>query len=220
MNKETFDKIRVTLEEHIGACQFYLETIKTTDDLKKLTIENAQALQRFCRSEESYMDKLFQCDLYHIIGMGNLTPPQMMKFTYLIRDFLRFRSTIKAIAMNFDKISSLPSLPVSSVYKTHCFGDLSLISGANTEPANVHGDKLYALAGNLIKVSKNKVSEFISFWSKKHKVNLSENNFLNKAKAGSEYGGVKWTIDSEGDFVGIIIEATAKALFEGCYKNA
>lgn len=220
MNKETFDKIRVTLEEHIGACHSLLDNIKTTDDLKKLTIDNAQILQRFCRSEESYMDKLFQCDLYHIIGMGNLTPPQMMKFTYLIRDYLRFRGTIKAIAMNFDKISSLPGLPVSSVYKTHCFEDLSLISGAYTETANVPVDKLYALAGNMIKVSKNKVSEFIRFWSKKHKVNFSENNFINKAKAGSEYGGVKWTIDSEGNFVGIIIDANAQALFEGCYQNA
>lgn len=220
MNKETFDKIRVTLEEHIGACHSLLDNIKTTDDLKRLTIENAQVLQRFCRSEESYMDKLFQCDLYHIIGMGELTPPQMMKFTYLIRDYLKFRGAIKAIAMNFDKISSLPGLPVSSVYKTHCFEGLSLISGTGADFSNERGDHLYALAGDMIKVSKNKVSEFISFWSRKNKVNFSENNFLSKAKAGTEYGGVRWTIDSEGDFVGIIIDANAQALFEGCYQNA
>lgn len=219
MNKETFDKIRVTLEEHIAACQFHLETIKTTDDLKRLTLENAQVLQRFCKTEETYMTKIAQCDLYHIIGMGDLTPPQMMKFTYLIRDYLKYRGTIKTIAMNFDKISQLPGLPVTASYKTHGFDGLSLFTrvefrteGTSTVP--------YRLSGNTIKVTKDEVTEFIDFWAKKNRVNFSENHFLNKAKAGSEYGGVRWTIDSEGDFVGIIVEANTKALFEGCYKDA
>jgi hypothetical protein len=219
MNKETFDKIRVTLEEHIAACQFHLETIKTTDDLKRLTLENAQVLQRFCKTEETYMTKMAQCDLYHIIGMGNLTPPQMMKFTYLIRDYLKYRSTIKTLAANFDKISQLPGLPMSATYRTHGFDGLSLFSGVEFK-TDVTSTVPYYISGNTIKVAKDKVTEFIDFWTKKNKVNFSENNFLNKAKAGLEYGGVKWTMDSEGDFVGVIVEANTKALFEGCYKAA
>ena len=86
MTKETFNKIKGTLETRIQRCQAYLVGINTTDDLKRLTIEQAQQLIQFCREEEAMMTRVVQTDLYHIIGMGDLTPPQMMQFTYLIKD--------------------------------------------------------------------------------------------------------------------------------------
>ncbi len=218
MNKETFDKIQATLEGHIAACRFYLKDIETTDDLKKLTIEDAQKLQRFCRQEESLMTKIVQCDLYHIIGMGNLTPPQMMKFTYLIKDYLQYRGAIKTIAMNFDKISQLPGLPVSAVYKTHGFEGLSLFSGLETpEPVSI--ELPYAISGNLIQVLEKDLSKFITFWSAKAKVNFSTNNFLQKLKAGSEYGGIRWTLDNYGNYVGVIKQDNVQQLFEGCAQK-
>lgn len=219
MNKETFDKIQATLEGHIAACKFYLGSIETTDDLKKLTISEAQLLQRFCRQEEALQTKIMQCDLYHIIGMGDLTPPQMMKFTYLIRDYGKYRSTIKALAMNFDKISSLPGLPVSAVYKTHGFEGITLYTGPEPQVDSTIPVP-YSIAGNLIKVQKDDLNKFVTFWTNKSKTPLSENNLLQKAKAGTEYGGVRWTVDSEGDFVGIIQANNTRMLFEGCYKNA
>ena len=220
MNKEIFEQIKQELETRISKCKEFLGTIETTDDLKKLTIEQAQQLQRFSKEEESRMTKMVQCDLYHIIGMGDLTPPQMMKFTYLIRDYLQYRSTIKTIAMNFDKISTLPSITVSAIYKTHCFNGLTLSSNSTDICLDMASEVPYALASDMIKVSQNKVDEFISFWSKKVKVPFSKSNFCSKAKAGAEYGGVRWTIDNSGDFIGIIITDSTRALFEGCYKYA
>ena len=220
MNKETFDQIQATLEGRIAACQFYLKDIETTDDLKKLTIEDAQRLQRFCRQEEAIQTKIMQCDLYHIIGMGELTPPQMMKFTYLIRDYGKYRGTIKTIAMNFDKISQLPGLPVTAMYKTHGFNELTLSSGTESLSTTASTELPYAISGNLILVLKDNLSKFIAFWHQKSKSNLSENNFLQKASAGAEYGGIRWTIDNGGNYVGVIKADNVQMLFEGCMRAA
>lgn len=218
MNKETFDKIQATLKEHIDTCQFYLNNIETTDDLKKLTIEDAQKLQRFCRQEEAYMTKLVQCDLYHIIGMGELTPPQMMKFIYHIKDYLHYRGTIKTLAMNLDKISVLPGLPTSAAYKTHSFDELVLYSG----PDYIEGviDLPYDLNGNILIVKADKLSKFVSFWSKMSKSNYSLNNLQEKAKTGAEYGGIQWSVLPYGDYEGVCTSCPCFAGFVSHYRSA
>lgn len=215
MDKETFAKIQATLEGKISACYFYLDSIKTTDDLKKLTIENAQVLQRFCRQEEAVMTKFVQNDLYHLIGMGDLTPPQMMKLTYLTKDWLQYRSTIKALAMNFDKISQLPSIPVASAYVLKLC-DLTLSSDLEATKFVISDKVPYAVSGNMIQVLKEDLIRFLTFWSEKAKVQFSVNNFEQKLKASAEYGGVRWTVDHTGNYVGIIKQDSVQQLFEGC----
>ena len=106
MTKELFIKIQTALEAHISSCQLYLSGINTTDDLKNLTLGQAQELQRFCKAEESAMTKFAQGDLYHLIGMGELTPPQMMKLTYLTKDWLQYRSTIKTWLLTLSRLQS------------------------------------------------------------------------------------------------------------------
>lgn len=219
MNKETFNKIKETLEMRIVRCGIYFDKVKITDDLKKLTIEQAQMLQRFCKQEETEMTKFVQNDLYHLIGMGELTPPQMMKLTFLTKDWLQYRGAIKAIAMNFDKISQLPNIPVTAAYKLKLC-DLTLFTGPNVSSETVITELPYELSGSIIKISQNRTAEFINFWHLKSKANLSENNFMSKAKAGSEYGGIKWSVDPQGDYIGIIKDVNVRCLFEGCMKAA
>lgn len=219
MNKETFAKIQAALEGKIAACYFYLDSIKTTDDLKKLTIENAQVLQRFCRQEEAVMTRFVQNDLYHLMGMGDLTPPQMMKLTYLTKDWLQYRSTIKALAMNFDKISQLPKIPVASAYMCKTF-DITLTSDPEAFNCRVSSEVPYIVSGNLVQVLKEDLPRFLTFWSEKAKVTFSENNFLQKIKANAEYGGVRWTVDNNENYVGVIKQDSVQQLFEGCAKAA
>lgn len=214
MNKETFIKIQAALETHIASCRVYLQDIETTDDLKKLTLGQAQDLQRFCKAEETAMTRYAQGDLYHLIGMGDLTPPQMMKLTFLTKDWLQYRSTIKTLAFNFEQISKLPGLPVSSAYKLK-LTDLVLTAG--TEALRPTSSELpYAVSGNLIQVLAEDLPRFIDFWSKKAKVQFSVNNFEQKIQAGVEYGGVRWTIDSTGNYVGVIKQDNVQQLFNGC----
>lgn len=215
MHKDIFIKVQSTIEGRVAACHFYLDDIKTTDDLKKLTLEQAQNLLRFCRQEETTMTKFVQSDLYHLIGMGELTPPQMMKLTYLTKDWLQYRSTVKALAMNFDKISQLPNIPVASAYACKIF-DLTLASDPEALKVQVASEVPYAVSGNMIQVLSEDLTKFITFWSTKAKVNFSENNFQQKLKAGVEYGGVRWTMDNTGNYVGIIKQENAQQLFEGC----
>lgn len=215
MTKELFIKIQAALEAHISSCQLYLSGINTTDDLKKLTLGQAQELQRFCKAEESAMTKFAQGDLYHLIGMGELTPPQMMKLTYLTKDWLQYRSTIKTLAFNFEQIAKLPGLPVSSAYKLK-LTDLVLTSGTETLKQQTSGSLPYAVSGNMIQVLAEDLPRFLTFWSEKAKVQFSANNFEQKLKAGVEYGGVRWTIDSTGNYVGIIKQDNVQQLFDGC----
>lgn len=218
MNKETFERFMTLLQVRIDKCELFLGGNKTTDDLKKLTIQEALELQNFCRAEEALQTKIVQCDLYHIIGMGDLTPPQMMKFTYGIKEYLKYRSTIKTIAMNFDKISTLPGLPVSSFYKTHGFGGLSLSS--IEAPTLVSGDLPFAVSGELIQVTPDKLAEFVDLWAQKARVNISSDNMVAKAKNAAEYGGIRWTIDTLGNYVGVFKANNVRDMFTGIYQDA
>ena len=218
MNKETFERFMTLLQVRIDKCELFLGGIKTTDDLKKLTIQEALELQNFCRAEEALQTKIVQCDLYHIIGMGDLTPPQMMKFTYGIKEYLKYRSTIKTIAMNFDKISTLPGLPVSSFYKTHGFGGLSLSSVE--APVLASGNLPFAVSGELIQVTPDRLAEFVDLWTQKAKVNISGDNMIAKAKNAAEYGGIRWTIDTLGNYVGVFKANNVRDMFAGIYQDA
>lgn len=215
MNKEVFTKIQTRLETRISKCAFTLCGIETTDDLKKLTIERAQHLQRFCKEEQAVMDKFVQSDLYHLIGMGKLTPPQMTKLTFLTRDWLAFRSTIKAIATNLDKISQLPGLPAHSSYRLRLWDDIILSSAIDPSAEGLP----YTLSGNLIQVLPSRLPEFLQFWSSKAKVQFFVENFEAKIKASAEYGGIKWTVDHLGTYVGVIKQPNVQQLFEGCVKQ-
>lgn len=217
MNNEIFTKIQARLVARISKCELQLQQIETTEDLKKLTIEQAQQLQRFCKEEETVMTKFVQCDLYHLIGMGELTPPQMAKLTYLTKDWLKYRSTIKAIASNFDKISQLPNIPVKAIYKLRVWDDITLSSIGDITLTN--SNLPYAISGNLIQVMPDRLLEFLEFWSLKAKAQFSENNFQQKLSAGSEYGGVRWTVDNLGIYVGVIKQDNARQLFEGCAQK-
>lgn len=216
MNKEIFTKIQERLEARISKCELTLCGIETTEDLKKLTIERAQHLQQFCKQEESLMDKFVQSDLYHLIGMGNLTAPQMTKLTFLTRDWLAYRSTVKAIAMNFDKISQLPGLPARSSYRLKLWDDIVLSSDNSTPIEGLP----YAISGNLIQVLPSRLTEFLEFWSTKAKVQFFVENFEAKIKASAEYGGIRWTVDHLGNYVGVIKQPNVQQLFEGCAQKA
>ena len=166
--------------------------------------------------EESVMDKFVQSDLYHLIGMGNLTAPQMIKLTYLTKDWLKYRSTIKTIAMNLDKISALPGLPAHSSYRLRLWDDIVLSSDVSAPAEGLP----YAISGNLIQVLPSRLPEFLEFWSTKAKVQFFVENFEAKIKASAEYGGIRWTVDHLGNYVGVIKQPNVQQLFEGCAQKA
>lgn len=225
MNKDTFDTILTSVESHTRRCQELIGDLQTVEDLKKKTLAEAQVIQSFCRRELSFMDRVCTADIYHIIGMGNLSPTQMMKFTYAIHDYLSFRSTIKTLAMNLEKISAIPTIPVRSKYQL-TLGGITLSSGegeltcyetaSSTEDIGVLP---FTLKEKEITVEVPKLSQFISLITEVAKSPLSEATARNKMIAKSEYLGVQWkSYDSEkavGVFKSEDMYKRVKAFYDG-----
>ena len=133
MKKEEFDLVISALQERLDNCEKYLGEIKTTEDLKKITIGQALELRDFCVAEVEKMTKIAMVDLYHIIGMGDLSVPQMMKFVFMMKAYLAYRPNIKSISKGFDSITELPKIPVKTKFKLLALCDLTLTVGEDEE---------------------------------------------------------------------------------------
>ena len=133
MKKEEFDLVISALQERLDNCEKYLGEIKTTEDLKNITIKQALELKDFCVAEVEKMTKIAMVDLYHIIGMGDLSVPQMMKFIFLMKAYLSYRPNIKSISKGFDSMTNLPKIPVKTKFKLLALCDLTLTAGEDEE---------------------------------------------------------------------------------------
>ena len=133
MKKEEFDLVISALQERLDNCERYLGEIKTTEDLKNITIGQALELRDFCVAEVEKMTKIAMVDLYHIIGMGDLSVPQMMKFIFMMKAYLAYRPNIKSISKGFDSITELPKIPVKTKFKLLALCDLTLTAGEDEE---------------------------------------------------------------------------------------
>ena len=215
MEKIEFQKILDALADRIRVCELQLGDIHTTKDLSRLTIARAADLKSFCVAEEEIMTKIVMVDLYHIIGMGKLTPPQMMKFTYAIQEYQQYRPTIKAIAKHLDSIFELPKIPVETQYKLLGLGDLTLYSGVGdcvVDDASVadydqtkHNPLLpFKIEGRRIKVDMTQFDFFITLMTNLTKSPLSADNFARALTSHKEYLGIEWigcdSYEAEGCF--------------------
>ena len=133
MKKEEFDLVISALQERLDNCEKYLGKIQTTEDLKNITIGQALELRDFCVAEVEKMTKIAMVDLYHIIGMGDLSVPQMMKFIFLMKAYLAYRPNIKSISKGFDSMTNLPKIPVKTKFKLLALCDLTLTVGEDEE---------------------------------------------------------------------------------------
>jgi hypothetical protein len=199
MDKEQFSTIMTALEARKNLCKTHLGEITTTDDLSKITLAKAADLKSFCIAEEAVMTNIVMVDLYHVIGMGNLTPPQMMKFTYAIQDYLEYRPTIKAIVKHLDSIMSLPKIPVKTQYKLQGLGDILLTRGegpvvdeSSRDVCFSIKDLPFCLDGRTIRVDLNQFEYFATLWATIHKTKLSLDTFRQKLNGLKEYAGIQW----------------------------
>ncbi len=204
MLKIEFQKIMDALGDRLLVCETHLGDIHTTDDLSRLSLARAADLKHFCVAEEELMTKIVMVDLYHLIGMGHLLPPQMMKFTYAIQEYLQYRPTIKAIAKHLDSIFDLPKIPVETQYKLQGLGGLTLYSGAREgEADNASVDDYnqvkrntllpFRIEGRRIKVDMTQFDFFVTLMTNLTKSPLSIENFRKKLATGKEYLGIEWT---------------------------
>lgn len=234
MRKEEFQKIMDALADRIRLCELHLGDIHTTDDLSKLSIARASDLKSFCATEKEIMTNIVMVDLYHVIGMGKLLPPQMMKFTYVIQEYLQYRPTVKAIAKWEGSISELPKIPVETQYKLQGLGDLTLYSGAGegeVDDASVEdykpaksrtlGQTLlpFRVEGSQIRVDMTQFDFFVTLMTNLFKSPLSVDNFRKKITTHGEYIGIEWTVYTGSEAIGQIKSAESFAKLSGYYNN-
>lgn len=231
MEKVQFQKIMDALDNRLRACSMQLDEIHTTDDLSRLTLTRAADLKSFCVAEEEIMTKICMVDLYHVIGMGKLTPPQMMKFTYTIQEYLQYRPTVKAIAKHLDSIFALPKIPVETQYKLQGLGDLTLYSDfgegvpdeasvKDYEQVKTKDSRLpFYIEGNQIKVDMAQLDYFITLMTSIFKSNLSVDNFRRKLISHSEYIGIQWTDANAYEAIGLFKSADTYTKLSGYYNK-
>lgn len=201
MDKEQFSTMMSALEMRKNLCKVHLGEISTTDDISKITLAKAADLKSFCIAEEAVMTNIVMVDLYHVIGMGNLTPPQMMKFTYAIKEYLEYRPTVKAIVKHLDSIMSLPKIPVKTQYKLQGLGGILLTKGegpivdesdsSNTEACRAT-DLPFIITDRTIKVDVTQFEYFVALMTTITKTKLSCENFKQKLTSLKEYAGIQW----------------------------
>lgn len=231
MEKEQFQKIMDALAGRLRLCELHLNKIKNTDDISKLTIAEAVELKSFCTAEEEIMTKICMVDLYHIIGMGKLTPPQMMKFTYAIQDYQQYRPTVKAIVKHLDSIFDLPKIPVETQYKLQGLGDLTLYSDrlgtgevddASIEDYNqlkVDTKLPYKVEGSTIRVDITQLDYFASLAASIFKSNISAENLRKKIATRGEYLGITWTDCTAYEAIGFFKSADTYAKLSSYCKK-
>jgi hypothetical protein len=205
MNKSEFQSLMAALTTRINLCWQQLGDLHTTEDISRISLARAADLKNFCVAEEEVMTKIAMVDLYHIIGMGKLTPIQMMKFTYAMQDYLQYRSTIKAVVKHLTSITDLPKLPVEARYKLQGLGDLVLYSGSREgefEEASIDdynilkstkaGSLPFKLEGNKITVDITQFTYFTKILATVFNCSVSIENFKNKLALHGDYMGIEW----------------------------
>ena len=205
-----------------------LGSIHTTEDVSRLTLASAADLKSFCTAEEELMTKIVMVDLYHIIGMGKLTPPQMMKFTYAIQEYLQYRPTIKAIAKHLDSIFELPKIPAATQYKLMGLVDLTLCAEAeevdDASVADYEQTKRntllpFKVEGRRIKVDLTQFDFFVTLMTNLTKSPLSADNFAKAIAAHKEYLGIEWISNTGHEAIGCFKSDDMHKKLSGYYNG-
>lgn len=207
MVKEQFKKLMTALEIRVLHCETQLGGIRSADDLKKLTIEQAATLKIFCQAEESVMTKIAMVDLYHIIGMGNLSSVQMMQFISCMKKYLSFRPTVKVISQHLDKITTLPTIPTATKFKLLGLGNITLLAGENSSDAELYiedytqldcppfpqeAELPYTITDQVIRVNMTRLEEFAGIAASVLKTPITLKALQQRLNSKREYLGIDW----------------------------
>lgn len=121
MKASEFKGIKTILTKYITQSAELTEACVVCDRITfdHLTIGQAKELTTKARDLQSKTDSFLHNDLYHIIGMGNLSASQAASLNKLVKGITEHRTVIKTLA-------ALPTLPSgvanTSIYKASTFG--------------------------------------------------------------------------------------------------
>lgn len=132
MNKDDFEKIESGLTERVNLCEKYLGMISEDNPIENISLKQALEARDFCIKEVAIQTQILMVDLYHIIGMGNLSAMQAGKVNKLIKTYSTYRPDIKAISKWDGNLMNLPQIPKRTSFHLTKF-DLVLVGGRGGE---------------------------------------------------------------------------------------
>lgn len=113
MKNSDFQIIVKNLANQINQCESALIQYNLcSQDVSKMVVEQINSTISSCREAQGEMDKFVTSDLYHLIGMADLSAAQTAKIIKLTKTLLEYRSDIKFFAYQ-NKIQ-VPQRKVSS----------------------------------------------------------------------------------------------------------
>lgn len=112
MKTTEFETIKTVLTNYIKQSVEVVDTCTVNGQIEftHLTVGQVNELTESARILQSKTDQFLKQDLYHIIGMGNLSAVQSAVLNKLVREVTNHRSIVKAVA-------TLPRVP-SKMSKT------------------------------------------------------------------------------------------------------
>lgn len=97
MNQQDFSLILKNLDTLIKKCVALKKEVGVTK-LQDMSVVDYNKIIDKASQLQSEQDKITSHELYHILGMGNLTVTQQATFISKIKEFLETRSIVKYVA--------------------------------------------------------------------------------------------------------------------------
>lgn len=122
MKATEFETIKTVLTNYIKQSAEVVDTCTVNGQIEftHLTVGQVNELTESARIIQSKTDQFLKQDLYHIIGMGNLSAVQSAVLNKLVREVTNHRSIVKAVA-TLPRVPSKISKTVS-IYKASTIG--------------------------------------------------------------------------------------------------
>ena len=98
MKKEEFDIVKSNLQKLIDQCRAEKDKIDIVGGFENLAIKEANRSIINAKNFKSKMDKVLMGELYHLIGMGNLSVTQTQTLCSMIKDLCSYRYLIECLA--------------------------------------------------------------------------------------------------------------------------
>ena len=244
MNKEDFEIIQNKLQERIDLCKKYLGCLDEENDLNELSVRQVRDIKAFCDSEIKIQTRILMVDLYHVIGMGNLSVSQTGAFLKAIKEYSDYRPIIKTVnkmALDFnnmpkiikassfrlleldvtlhrgnsDEVDQLePEIETVETYKD--FVDDKNEIAEEEEVQEFWPEGTYDERLNKIKVAIGDVPKMAKFLCRNVKTfkALSEASLRKAMLDGKDYAGIKWVNSSDGYRIGIANSTLKEFLVE------
>lgn len=120
MENNNYNNMMKRLCGLVRKCEDTVACVKCKEDLEQLPLQSVIKMTETARSLLGEMDIIANTELYHILGMGDLTPMQELAFIDVIKQFLKYRPYVKSIASFV--IPKVPTIPDTTGYKCKVLG--------------------------------------------------------------------------------------------------